>query len=70
LHCKVVSPVNGHPAANGVLLVDDGKTLLVNEIVEATTTVYDVDSVSKMLTVRKKVVSQIDPQSYISLMDG
>jgi sugar lactone lactonase YvrE len=56
LDCKIVSPANGHPAANGVLLVDDGKTLLVNEVVEATTTVYDVDPVSKMLSVRKIVV--------------
>lgn len=56
LKCKTVSPAMGHPAANGVLLVDNGKTLLVNEIVEATTTIYDVDPESKMLTVRRKVV--------------
>lgn len=54
--CKVVSPLNGHPSANGALLVDGGKTLLVNDVVEATTTVYDVDPQSKNLTVRKKVV--------------
>jgi sugar lactone lactonase YvrE len=60
LDCKIVSPANGHPAANGVLLTEDGKTLLVNEIVEATTTVYDVDPVTKMLTVKKKVVRLIE----------
>ena len=54
--CKVVSPLHGHPSANGAVLVDDGKTLLVNDVVEATTTVYDVDEKTKMLSVRKKVV--------------
>ncbi|KIW07114.1 uncharacterized protein PV09_01989 [Verruconis gallopava] len=53
--CKIVSPPNSHPAANGVALVEDGKALLVNEIVEATTTVYDVHPVSKMLKLRKKI---------------
>jgi hypothetical protein len=56
LDCKVVSPPDGHPSANGALLVDGGKTLLINDVVEATTTVYDVDPETKMLTVRKKVV--------------
>lgn len=56
LECQTVSPKNGHPSANGMVLVDGGKTLLVNDIVEATTTVYDVDPASKVLTVKKKVV--------------
>ncbi|EXJ57442.1 hypothetical protein A1O7_07790 [Cladophialophora yegresii CBS 114405] len=55
LDCKIVSPPNGHPSANGALLVDGGKTLLINDVVEATTTVYDVDPETKMLSVRKKV---------------
>ncbi|KIW66067.1 hypothetical protein PV04_08274 [Phialophora macrospora] len=55
VECKVVSPPDGHPSANGALLVDGGKTLLINDVVEATTTVYDVDPETKMLTVRKKV---------------
>jgi len=55
LDCKVVSPLHAHPSANGALLVDGGKTLLVNDVVEATTTVYDVDPLTKNLTVRKKV---------------
>jgi hypothetical protein len=59
LDCKIVSPDNGHPSANGALLVDGGKTLLINDVVEATTTVYDVDPVSKNLTVRKKVVRNL-----------
>lgn len=66
LDCKQASPANGHPSANGVLLVDEGKTLLVNEIVEATTTVYDVDPVSKMLSVRKKVVRPTALQNHNS----
>ena len=57
IQCKEVSPPGQHPAANGVLLVDGGKTLMVNEIVKATTTVYDVNSVTKMLTVKDEVVS-------------
>ena len=56
LDCQQVSPKNGHPSANGMVLTDDGKTLLVNDIVEATTTIYDVEPVSKTLTVKKKVV--------------
>jgi hypothetical protein len=56
LECKTVSPPNFHPSANGVLLVDGGKTLLVNDVIKATTTVYDVDPDTKMLTVRKEVV--------------
>jgi hypothetical protein len=57
--CKTVSPSNAHPSANGVLLVDNGKTLLVNDVVEATTTVYSVDPVSKELTLKQKVVRGI-----------
>ncbi|EXJ67791.1 uncharacterized protein A1O5_09137 [Cladophialophora psammophila CBS 110553] len=55
IDCKTVSPPNAHPSANGALLVDDGKTLMVNDVVEATTTIYDVDPETKTLTVRKKV---------------
>ena len=62
LDCKQVSPKNGHPSANGMVLTDNGKTLLVNDIVEATTTIYDVDQTSKQLTVRKKVVRMDLPE--------
>ncbi|OAL36341.1 hypothetical protein AYO20_04499 [Fonsecaea nubica] len=55
IDCRTVSPPNAHPSANGALLVDDGKTLLINDVVEATTTVYDVDPDTKVLSVRKKV---------------
>lgn len=61
IDCKIVSPEHAHPSANGALLVDDGKTLLVNDVVEATTTVYDVDPETKMLSVRKKVVCSLLP---------
>ncbi|KEF57960.1 uncharacterized protein A1O9_05882, partial [Exophiala aquamarina CBS 119918] len=53
--CKTVSPTHAHPSANGALLVDDGKMLAVNDIIEATTTFYDIDPVSKELTVNRKV---------------
>ncbi|KIV88174.1 hypothetical protein PV10_09095 [Exophiala mesophila] len=55
LDCRTVSPPNAHPSANGALLVDGGKTLMINDIVHATTTVYDVDPVTKQLTTRKVV---------------
>ncbi|KPI43594.1 uncharacterized protein AB675_7155 [Cyphellophora attinorum] len=55
LECKDVSPAGQHPAANGVLLVDGGRTLAVNEIVKGTTTIYDVDPTSKMLKVRDEI---------------
>lgn len=56
VECKEVSPKNQHPSANGVLLVDNGRTLLVNEIVKGTTTVYDVHEATKILKVRDEIV--------------
>ncbi len=53
LDCNIVAPGNSHPSANRLMLVDDGKTLLANDIVHATTTVYDVEPVSNPLSVRK-----------------
>ncbi|OQU95553.1 hypothetical protein CLAIMM_01738 isoform 2 [Cladophialophora immunda] len=58
IDCRTVSPPNAHPSANGALLVDGGKTLMINDVVEATTTIYDVDPETKALTVRKKVVCE------------
>ncbi|KAK4936686.1 hypothetical protein LTR10_022473 [Elasticomyces elasticus] len=55
LDCKTVSPINSHPSANGALLVDDGKTLMINDVVKATTTIYSVDPVTKELTPKKEV---------------
>ncbi|KAK5062881.1 hypothetical protein LTR84_004956 [Exophiala bonariae] len=55
LDCKTVSPTHSHPSANGALLIDDGKVLLVNDVVKGTTTFYDVDPVSKELTVKQEV---------------
>lgn len=55
--CRRVSPVMSHAWANGVLLVDHGKTLLVNDIVFGTTTVYDVHPLSKKLQRIKTIVS-------------
>ncbi|OAP59387.1 hypothetical protein AYL99_06685 [Fonsecaea erecta] len=55
IDCRTVSPPNSHPSANGALLVDGGKTLMINDVVEATTTIYDVDPETHALTVRKKV---------------
>lgn len=45
--------------ANGVLLVDDGKTLLVNDLYEGTTNVYEVDPYTKDLILERKVVSSL-----------
>lgn len=56
MDCKRVSPKNSHVYANGVVLVDEGRTLLVNDVVLASTTVYNVDPDSKMLTLQKRVV--------------
>ncbi|KAK6382795.1 hypothetical protein LTS17_003464 [Exophiala oligosperma] len=42
--------------ANGVLLTEDGKTLLVNDLYEGTTIIYDVDPVTKDLILERKVV--------------
>ncbi|KAF2429269.1 calcium-dependent phosphotriesterase [Tothia fuscella] len=69
LDCKIVSPAKSHPAANGLLLLDGGKTLMVNEIVEATTSIYDVDHVSKMLSLRKKVKLGA-PADNLSIIPG
>ena len=59
IQCKEVSPNGHHPHANGILLADDGKTLMVNDVIDGSTTIYDIDSSSKLLTVRKKVVCLI-----------
>lgn len=58
LECKTVSPTNAHPYANGVIVVDDGKTLMVNDVIAATTTIYAIDPETKQLTTKKVVVSQ------------
>lgn len=58
-----MSPRNAQPSANGAMLVDDGKTLLINDVIDATTTVYDVDPESKELTVKKVVVCSFSPSS-------
>lgn len=59
MDCKTVSPTNSHPSANGALLVDDGKTLMVNDVIKATTTIYAVDPVTKQLTPKQQVVSRV-----------
>ncbi|OAL37946.1 hypothetical protein AYO20_02779 [Fonsecaea nubica] len=41
--------------ANGVLLTEDGKTLLVNDLYEGTTIVYSVDPQTKDLILERKV---------------
>lgn len=45
--------------ANGVLVVDDGKTLLVNDLYEGTTNIYEVDPYTKDLTLERKVVRSL-----------
>lgn len=65
MDCKTVSPTHAHPSANGALLVEDGKTLAVNDIIEATTTFYDIDPVSKQLTVKRKVVCSVSTRMLL-----
>lgn len=67
LDCKEVHPSGQHPHANGLLLVDGGKTLLVNEITKGTTTVYDVDLKTKALTVKQEVVCYCPPVRELKL---
>ncbi|KAK7432886.1 hypothetical protein QQZ08_000357 [Neonectria magnoliae] len=61
--CRVVTPKNSHPWANGLALVDEGKSLLVNDIVDGTTTVYDVDPSTKKLKHRKTIFIGATPDN-------
>lgn len=42
--------------ANGVLVTDDGKTLLVNDLHEGTTIAYSIDPDTKQLILERKIV--------------
>jgi sugar lactone lactonase YvrE len=53
--CRKVS--NDLQYANGVLLTEEGKTLLVNDLYEGTTIIYSVDAATKELVLERKVVS-------------
>ena len=55
--------------ANGVLLVDDGKTLLVNDLYEGTTNIYEVDPSTKDLILERKVVSRLRADPVIHKED-
>ncbi|KAH7009166.1 hypothetical protein B0J12DRAFT_733827 [Macrophomina phaseolina] len=55
-NCHPVSPKNSHPYANGILLIDQGRTLMVNDVVYGTTTAYDVHPETKTLT-RNRTIS-------------
>ncbi|KAH0827723.1 Pon2 [Fonsecaea pedrosoi] len=48
--CQRVSPKNSHPYANGILLLDQGKTLAVADVVYGSITFYDVQLESGKLT--------------------
>lgn len=43
--------------ANGVLLTEDGKTLVVNDLYEGTAIVFSVDPSTKDLLLQRKIVS-------------
>ena len=66
IHCDGSGPkttcrvVTSEPLqyANGVLLTENGRTLLVNDLYEGTTLVYEVDPTTKDLILERKVVSQ------------
>jgi arylesterase/paraoxonase len=55
-NCRQVSGT--HQYANGILLVDN-KTLLVNDMHEGSTNVYDIDLNTKELVLERKIVSQV-----------
>ncbi|KAK5227778.1 hypothetical protein LTR47_008349, partial [Exophiala xenobiotica] len=62
VHCDASGPsircrqVSGpHQFANGILLTENGKTLLVNDLSEGTTTIYDVNPDTKDLILEKKI---------------
>lgn len=60
--CKRVT--DNYQYANGVLLTDEGKTLLVNDLYEGTTLIYSVDTATNDVILERKVVSQ---QSILKL---
>lgn len=55
--CKQVSPGNSHAYANGILLLKDGKTLAVDDVVDGSVSFYDVNPETKMLSLKHKIVS-------------
>lgn len=57
LGCRVVSPDNSHPGANGIRLIDGGQILAVNDAILATTTLYAVDPITKVLERNQTIVS-------------
>jgi arylesterase/paraoxonase len=56
-NCKIVSPKNAHPYANGILLVDQGKTVMVNDVIHGSVTAYDINLKNKYLTPKQTIVS-------------
>lgn len=57
VNCKTVSPKWSLLAANGAVLVENGTKLLINDLLDASTTIYRVEPQSNMLTFMKKIVS-------------
>ncbi|CAN9354268.1 unnamed protein product [Alternaria alternata] len=55
LDCRSVTPPNAHPGANGILLIDDGRTLMVNDFALETVTAYDVEPTSGDLTFSSRI---------------
>lgn len=43
--------------ANGILLTNNGSTLVANDMHEGTTNFYDIDQKTKELILEKKIVS-------------
>lgn len=57
LNCRTVSIRNSHPYANGILLLDQGRTLAVADVVYGSVTFYDVHDKTKELTLKRTIVS-------------
>ena len=56
LNCRIVSPNDAHPHANGISSADGGRNLIINDIDYGTSTVYAVDLQTKALIHDRTIV--------------
>ncbi|KAH7074789.1 paraoxonase 2 [Paraphoma chrysanthemicola] len=67
--CKQVSPANSHAYANGLLMLDDGKTLAVADVVAGSISLYNIDSDTKMLSLGNAIVLGASPDNLSQVSD-
>ncbi|KAJ4990942.1 short chain dehydrogenase [Stagonosporopsis vannaccii] len=70
LNCSIVTPKSSHPWANGLVLLDEGRTLMVNDVVHGTTTAYDVDPATKALTQRQTIALGSTPDNISEIPES